>query len=726
MMALPVAALMLLAGGEITEKWDEYSEGLLTERRFELQGRLAELIHELQLERGLSAGFTSSRRAAFGGALVEQRLATDRALAALRKDMEGSAEAITGLGQRRWRALVKLCDLPKVRASVEASAPNGDTWRTYSAITASALRVMAALGMSVADESLGQLGRAHLALRWMIEHAGQERAAINHVFASKRGHALVFDAAGGYFASQQAAAADFESLATRAHRALLRDTYRAAVVQEVDHWRRRASATAVKRHLLGRILAVAGYGGAIHHFKNFVLRGERRHAAAFERAFERSAELIGSYREIDELTAEEVTALDTLARTLQSYRAAIQVVSRLRAEGADAETIDRALRVDDQPAIAAIHTLEEDLASYTPEKWFSIATQRMALLEAAASRVLGDLLARTAALPRRAVVAEAGYALLILAVLFVSLFLVRRYELLEIASRARSDAAAQELELRVDQRTSELVAANATLQENIVQRDHARARLEKARDNLSDANQRLKDQQAQLIQAEKLSSIGLLASGVAHEVNNPLLGIKSCLQSLRRGNMPEARQAVYWRSVEEALDRIEGIVRSLTDYARPRAHERTVIPLSDTADGCLRLAAPALLKKRIQVNNLVGEEAPFVLVDPNQLMQALLNILLNAVHASPPGAEITIRAETREGQHGLSVQDCGPGIPEDVRSRIFDPFFSTMPEGEGTGLGLSISLGLIQGNQGDVEVDSGEKGTKFTVWLQAGEPGEDT
>ncbi len=697
MMALPVAALMLLAGGEILDKWGEYAEGRLTEQRFRLHAHLAGLVHDLQLERGLSAGFSGSARERFGGALHEQRAATNAALEAVRTEMVRQSEAVTPLGQRRWRTLSASLAIVELRARVDADGPSGPDWRGYSERTAGVLQLMGVLDMSAADETLVRLSRTHLSLRWLIERAGQERAALNRVFSSGSGTRLGPDAAGGYFALQQTLAADFESVATAEHRVLLRAAYEAPVVHKVARWRRRALAAVMQREALGGILAVAGYGGAIHHFKNYVLRGTPSDARAFGVAFRRTKALLARYRAIEGLTARESEAIETLTLTLNRYQSWVQVVGKMHQGGADVRDIDEAVKVDDVPAITAIQALQDDLAEYTPEEWFALATERIGLLEAVADKVLSDLLERAASVPKRAVAAEAGYAALILVVLLVSLFLVRWYELLEIGSRGRAAAAAEELETRVAQRTAEL----------------------------SGANQQLKDQQTQLLQAEKLSSIGLLASGVAHEVNNPLLGIKSCLEGLRAGTVPERRLETYWDSVEAALVRIEEIVRGLTDYARQRTHEASVVSLSEVAGGCLRLAAPALVKKRIQVHDQVPDGTLHVLVDPNQLMQALLNILLNAVHASPVGADIEVSAEAGDGRHGISVQDHGTGIPDEILNRIFDPFFSTKPEGEGTGLGLAVTLGLMQSNDGSIEVDTAEgRGTKFTIWLPSAQPDE--
>jgi two-component system sensor kinase FixL len=218
------------------------------------------------------------------------------------------------------------------------------------------------------------------------------------------------------------------------------------------------------------------------------------------------------------------------------------------------------------------------------------------------------------------------------------------------------------------------------------------------------AEQALRSERAKVMHADKLSSIGQLAAGVAHEVNNPLAGIKSLCAALRSGRVSEARADTYHAAIEDGLTRIEQTVRALLDYARPTHGPTTALDLHAIATACLRLTRATFNKKSVDADLQFEPGDWMVIGDRHGLLQALMNVLLNALHASPSGGTVTLRAEAIKEQIALHVEDDGPGIAAEHISRICDPFFSTKPEGEGTGLGLSVTQSILSRNGGELLV----------------------
>lgn len=228
----------------------------------------------------------------------------------------------------------------------------------------------------------------------------------------------------------------------------------------------------------------------------------------------------------------------------------------------------------------------------------------------------------------------------------------------------------------------------------------------------------LQDTQAQLVQAEKMKSLGQLVAGVAHELNNPIGFVHANLQLLdeyvrkfveaqRSGGDPErAREAItklLLRS-REGTERVKKIVQDLRTFSRMDHAELQDVDLHEEIERTLALMEPRF-KNGIAVEREYGE-IPRVRCYAGQLNQVFLNLLMNACDAMKDQGKITI--STRRGPLGvrLSFADDGPGIPENVRSRIFDPFFTTKPVGEGTGLGLSLSHGIIERHGGSIHVES--------------------
>lgn len=212
----------------------------------------------------------------------------------------------------------------------------------------------------------------------------------------------------------------------------------------------------------------------------------------------------------------------------------------------------------------------------------------------------------------------------------------------------------------------------------------------------------------QLQQTDKLSAIGKLVAGVAHELNNPLTSIIGYSSLLQKGDLPAETQAdlnVIFRQAQRA----RLIVRDLLTFARRFELETKQVDLNEIITGSVALVKSQLQVNAIQVKTVLDSELPFTMADPHQLEQVFINLITNAVHAlatvSPP-RHLTIESRCEEDHILLSFADNGPGIPPNHISRIFDPFFSTKQVGEGTGLGLSICFGIISEHKGRIWVEN--------------------
>jgi two-component system, sporulation sensor kinase A len=232
--------------------------------------------------------------------------------------------------------------------------------------------------------------------------------------------------------------------------------------------------------------------------------------------------------------------------------------------------------------------------------------------------------------------------------------------------------------------------------------------------------------EAALLQAEKLSSVGVLAAGIAHELNNPLAGLLACTKALQEKALTDVRRDEYLRVVRNGLERMRKTIEGLLGYARRREPTQKVFAVSMLVSSCEQLIRPMAESKNLKLTTELDSSLAEIQGDAAALTQALMNLLLNAVHASPLGGEVTIATRVAEGRIGLSVRDRGHGMTEAVRVRACDPFFTTKPEGEGTGLGLSVTLGIARAHGGDLAIESAERsGTVATIWLPRISPSSD-
>ena len=260
-------------------------------------------------------------------------------------------------------------------------------------------------------------------------------------------------------------------------------------------------------------------------------------------------------------------------------------------------------------------------------------------------------------------------------------------------------------------------------------------------DNLAEARVQLESETTarlaaieQVRHADRLATVGQLASGIAHELGTPLNVISGHAAMIASGEVlsePEIRDTAC--VIHEQTGRMAGILRQLLDFARRKSTERSAADLVKLARETVAFLEPLAAKRGVLVDFVDRELVVPAQVGTGQIEQVLTNLVMNAIQASPQGATVQVgvmtrRLAPREGDGSerrwvcVEVRDRGQGIPEDARARIFDPFFTTKPIGEGTGLGLSVAYGIVADHGGWIDVASeAGRGSIFTVWLPQGD-----
>ncbi len=333
----------------------------------------------------------------------------------------------------------------------------------------------------------------------------------------------------------------------------------------------------------------------------------------------------------------------------------------------------------------------------------------------------------------------------------------------DITDRKRAEEALRKyqnaLEELIEKRTIELAQANRTLLKDVVRREAAEAALMSRNTELNELNAKLSMAQEHLVQSEKLASIGQLAAGVAHEINNPVGYIFSNFGTLEKYLADLFRMLGAYEKVEnrhsdaqtlselvtlrkeieldflkediptlmreskEGIVRVRKIVQDLKDFSHVDTNpDWQFANLNQGIDSTLNVINNEL-KYKADVVKEYGD-IPEVQCMPSQINQVVMNLMTNAAHAiGPERGKITVRTGVEEDRVWFEVADSGSGIQKDVLPRIFDPFYTTKPIGKGTGLGLSLSYGIIQKHHGRVGVQTElGKGTTFRVTLPIRQP----
>jgi len=237
---------------------------------------------------------------------------------------------------------------------------------------------------------------------------------------------------------------------------------------------------------------------------------------------------------------------------------------------------------------------------------------------------------------------------------------------------------------------------------------------------LMEREEKLKEfTKSKIMESEKLAIVGQLAANVAHELNNPLVGIITYSHLLLEETPTSENATEFLNKIVIQANRCKDIVRGLLDFARQRKPDRTLFNINNLLKQCISLLENQVIFHNIKII-LDLEEVPMVILDPSQVERVFMNIILNAAEAMDGKGELNIssRFDSDEGMVEVQVRDTGPGISEENLEQIFDPFFTTKDVGHGVGLGLAISYGIIREHNGTTTVKSkiGE-GTTFTVRL---------
>jgi two-component system NtrC family sensor kinase len=230
----------------------------------------------------------------------------------------------------------------------------------------------------------------------------------------------------------------------------------------------------------------------------------------------------------------------------------------------------------------------------------------------------------------------------------------------------------------------------------------------------------LREIQSHLVQSEKLASIGKLAAGIAHEINNPLGGILIYSHLILEDTPPGRPHHENLKKIVKETTRCKDIVKGLLDFARPKEPEMASTDIPEILEKCLALMERQALFQNIRIEKSYAPELPRVVADGAQLQQVFMNIILNAAESMNGQGTLGLRVELDTGRDEMTIEisDSGHGIKEEDKARLFEPFFTTKEVGKGTGLGLAISYGIVRKHQGSIEVHSGVgHGATFTVRL---------
>jgi signal transduction histidine kinase len=276
-----------------------------------------------------------------------------------------------------------------------------------------------------------------------------------------------------------------------------------------------------------------------------------------------------------------------------------------------------------------------------------------------------------------------------------------------------------ELELLVQEKTEDLESANEELKSSNEELFEKNDIINNQNNELKVTLQHLQETQAQLLQSEKMASLGILTAGVAHEINNPLnyiLGAYEGFKSIMEDSS-DPKIVLLLNALKTGIERVSNIVNSLNQFSRSNSTSNEKCDVHEIIDNCLVMLENKL-KYRIEIKNEFTPEPVIILGNVGELHQVFLNILSNAEQAIEDKGEISITTSIKQEKLNIEINDTGCGMTKENLNKVTDPFFTTKDPGKGTGLGLSITYNIIREHGGTLDFNSElNKGTTATVIL---------
>jgi signal transduction histidine kinase len=230
----------------------------------------------------------------------------------------------------------------------------------------------------------------------------------------------------------------------------------------------------------------------------------------------------------------------------------------------------------------------------------------------------------------------------------------------------------------------------------------------------------VEESQQALLRVEKMAAAGRLTASIAHEVNNPLQSVQNCLHLAGHENVSPEKRKEYFELAKKELDRLMKTMQRMLDFYRPGAAKVEQVDLLELLQHVLSLTSQQLGQKHIEVKTDLPAALPVIFAVSSQIQQIFFNLILNSLDAMPGGGELNIRARAVKNGVEMIFEDNGPGIPQERRENIFEPFFSTK-EG-GTGLGLTVSYNIVTAHGGTLDLIPGRgPGACFRLFLPMGD-----
>ena len=723
---VPILTILFFAISGIYTKIQELRAIKSTDEFTSVSLHLTDVVYELQKERGLSAGFIGSKGNNFREEMLKQRILTNEKLNLFNQTLDRnlSNEEYWGLANKFSLLRLELKKLPDVRNSIN-TLKTGVAFKYYSNFNAHAINIIQFLQVITNDASLARLGDAFSSLVLLQERAGQERGAMNSVLTSKKLDIKHFQEINTYIADQVSILNNYYTVVPGKHKDLLQKNLSHPVVSEVNNFRASVINKSRRNELLNDLQMNIGYGGLIHDFKNYVIRGGENYTEHFFSMLLIVKNIIDQYTNLAGITAQEIGYPKIIEATFDQYQTMLNKIIKMKEQGYSIIEIDKQVKIDDSPALNAIKNLRKDITSNDTNKWWQSATFRIELIKKVSDAIKQDMTTHNLQSMSATTQSVMIYTILTMFSITISLslgFLIMQRLVSEL------------INISTDMR--DMQERNNSNKRLVVNGSDEIGDMANAFNNLIDEREQ---QEEQLHRSQKMDALGKLTGGIVHDYNNMLGVIMGYANVLQRKLKDQPVLSKLAQNIIQASERNAELTNKLLDFSgRNEGNSRSVDINKLLHDEQYMLGK--VLTARIQLALNLSENLWPVWLDYGDLVDAIINLSINSMHAIGGNGQLTIETHNKQistseaqllnletGSYvTLSIKDTGCGMNEDVMKKIFDPFYSTKGDG-GTGMGLSQVYGFVNRSNGWIKVHSESGyGSEFTLYFPRHQGSDDS
>jgi len=442
---VPLAAIMFFAVIGIEQKVTQFKDIETAERFIAVSLSLDALVHELQKERGLSAGYLGSKQQSFISEVAQQRLLTDEK----KQQFVDELSLIEQEGQsiELIRVFSPVTQQLQVLAQVRSAIDSGQAanfFAYYSKLNATIITLIQYMQVVSKDNNLSRLGNAYASLLWLQEYIGQERGTLNGVFSSNRVTPQLFQNVNAYIRNQETSLRDFRVIAAKEHIEFLEKQLQLPENKQVIEMRHIAMDQGIKLDLLSQIQQAIGYTGLIHDFKNYMLRGDDFYRQRFNKHYQKMLALLQQYQQLEGSSESDKNALLTIKQTFVRYSDYLEKVQIMKESGASIQAIDKSVKINDVPAEKAFNQLRVDISINNVMDWWVKSSSRLEYIRQVSEHVSQDIAKRVEQVKKESIQLLTLYVVLtgstLIITFFLAYFLLQRLagEIIKIARELNS------------------------------------------------------------------------------------------------------------------------------------------------------------------------------------------------------------------------------------------------------------------------------------------------